>query len=145
MRKPRTGIGLFLCLLLASILGGCCTTGVSKVVVGPTPDVLSKPEVTISIRNHDVVYWRSSDGSDLSVVFKATAFPKAADGQPPFIMGAPNQDQSMSCKDGVCFSYDINPALAGVFQHHPEIRELRYAYDQKLSAKGADGMIIIKP
>jgi hypothetical protein len=51
----------------------------------------------------------------------------------------------MSCKDGVCFSYDINPELARVFKNHPEVRELRYPYDQKLGAKGADGMIIIKP
>jgi len=143
MNKPRARIILSVSVLLVSFLAGC-TIGVSRVVVGPTPDKLDRPEITLSIRNHDVAYWRSSDGSSLSIIFKAANYPKAADGQPPFIMGAPNQDQSMTCKDGACFSYDVNPALAGVFQQHPELTELRYPYDQMLGAKSADGMIIIK-
>jgi hypothetical protein len=144
MGKPHTPTRLVLCVLFAWAVG-CCSAGVRKVVVGPAADQLSDNEVTISIKANDVVYWRSNDKRDLSIVFHKEAFPPQAQNEPPFILGTAGQDQGMSCKDGVCFSYDINPRLAAVFSHNSSLTELRYPYEQKLGSNGADGMIIIKP
>ncbi len=142
MGMPRARTPLVLCVLFGSALG-CCSNGVRKVVVGPTEKDLSDAEVTISMKANDVVYWRSNDGRKLSVTFKLP-FPPEADGEPPFIGGTAAQDQAMTCKDGVCFSYDINPRLKRFFDEHPD-RTLRYQYVQALGEHGADGGIIIKP
>ncbi len=140
---PRARIPLVLCVLLGSALG-CCSNGVSKVVVvGPTEKDLSNPEVTISMKANDVVYWRSNDGRKLTVTFKRPFPPEAGD-EPPFIGGTVGQNQEMTCKDGVCFSYSINPRLKRFFDEHPD-RTLRYEYEQTLGERGADGGIIIKP
>lgn len=144
MGKPRTRTRLVLCVLFAWAVG-CCSVGVRKVVVGPTENDLSDNEVTISIKANDVVYWRSNDKRKLSVVFHKEAFPPEAQHEPPFILGATGQDQDMTCKDGVCFSYDINPRLKAILSGDHAPTELRYPYEQKLDTKGADGMIIIKP
>jgi len=130
-----------LCVLAAAL--GCCT--VRKVVVGPSADRLSRESVTISVHAKGVVYWRATPDQGLSIVFLAADFPPEANGEPPFIGGQPRQDQSISCKDGACFSYDINPKLGDLFRQNPSLKELRYKYQQALRGQSADGWIIIKP
>ncbi len=120
--------------------------GAKVVYIGPDVKKVNPPELPISFRNKDVVYWKPWPPSvhyAVGVVFKKGQFPQTAQGEPPFVGGQPNTDQTIQCGGGSCFSYDINPNLGPILQNLPT-RSLTYDYWQSLDNGGlADARIII--
>ena len=92
---------------------------------------------------------------------EAKDYPKAANGEPPFVSGTNSQSQPIRCEGDDCFSYGLNPKVASVFQEGVDLpcptpvpqhapfnykQCLDYKYSQTLDGKTVDGhIIIVKP
>lgn len=113
---------------------------VQQIIRVKTDGTVSKPEVSISRENKDVVLWAADSGS------LAILFPKDPKGvtQPPFeYMTQQGDDWAVTCDNdgnGVCFSGPVNSKLS-----LPKGSTLKYKYDQVVGGKRSDGMIIVRP
>ena len=89
----------------------------SVVVVGPTADRLSDPQLPIHVDKQPVVYWKTWEpGHNLQIVFDPKDYPTSVNGEPPFVEGTNSQTQTVRCAGGDCFSYGLNDKVAALFK-----------------------------